>query len=93
MSRFLLWTPAFVRAMRRFVKKHPQAEAKVRSVLEQLAADALEPSLKAHKLGGVMVDSWTCSAGYDLRIICEFVGHEGSEAIRLLTIGTHDEVY
>ena len=32
-------------------------------------------------------------AGYDLRIVFELVEYEGSEAILLQTVGTHDEVY
>jgi mRNA-degrading endonuclease YafQ of YafQ-DinJ toxin-antitoxin module len=38
-------------------------------------------------------ESWSCSSGYDLRIIFKFVEHEESQAILLETIGTHDEVY
>ena len=30
---------------------------------------------------------------YSLRILFEFVQHEGAEAILLQTVGTHDEVY
>jgi len=48
--------------------------------------------LKTHKLKGELAGSWACSAGYDLRIVFEFVQHEGNEAILLQTIGTHDEV-
>jgi mRNA interferase YafQ len=40
-----------------------------------------------------MVGSWACSAGYDMRIVFEFVQYEGAEAILLQTVGTHDEVY
>ena len=32
-------------------------------------------------------------AGYDLRIVFEFVQHEGAEAILLQAVGTHDQVY
>ena len=49
--------------------------------------------LKTHKRKGELAGSWACSAGYDLRILFEFVQHEGAEAILLHTIGTHDEVY
>ena len=41
------------------------------------------------KLGG----SWACSAGYDLRVVFQFVQHKGAEAILLESLGTHDEVY
>jgi len=37
--------------------------------------------------------SWAASAGSDLRIVFEMVNYEGSEAILLQTVGTHDEVY
>lgn len=30
---------------------------------------------------------------HDLRILFEFIQHEGALAILLLTVGTHDEVY
>ena len=45
--------------------------------------------------GGPSEGVWACSAGYDLRLLFEFVQQEqeGMEAIFLLTIGTHDEVY
>ena len=57
------------------------------------AADAFQAALKTHKLKGELAGSWACSAGYDLRLIFEFVQHEGAEAILLQNIGTHDEVY
>jgi mRNA interferase YafQ len=44
-------------------------------------------------LRGLLAGCWACSAGYDLRIVFEFVQHEGAEAILLLAMGTHDQVY
>jgi mRNA-degrading endonuclease YafQ of YafQ-DinJ toxin-antitoxin module len=58
-----------------------------------LAADAFDTKLKTHKLKGDLAGVWACSAGRDLRVLFEFVTHEGAEAILLLTVGTHDEVY
>ena len=55
--------------------------------------DAFQAVLKTHKLKGELTGSWACSAGYDLRLIFEFVQHAGAEAILLQNIGTHDEVY
>jgi mRNA-degrading endonuclease YafQ of YafQ-DinJ toxin-antitoxin module len=65
----------------------------VRDALHSLAEDAFEASLKTHKLKGDLAGSWACSASYDLRIVFEFVEHEGAEAILLQSVGTHDEVY
>jgi addiction module RelE/StbE family toxin len=91
--RLLLRSTAFVRAARRLVKKQPQAIETLRATLELLSEDAFNPQLRTHKLKGEFEGSWACSAGYDLRIVFEFVQHQGAEAILLLTIGTHDEVY
>ena len=74
-------------------KKNPEAAAALQTALESLAADAFHPALKTHKLKGELAGSWACSVGYDLRIVFQFVDHEGAEAILLETIGTHDEVY
>ncbi|HJQ81306.1 MAG TPA: type II toxin-antitoxin system YafQ family toxin [Lacipirellulaceae bacterium] len=93
MRRELIRTTRFVRAVRRHLKKRRHAAANVRQTLEILAADAFDPRLKTHKLTGELEGVWACSAGYDLRILFEFVQVEGNEAILLLTMGTHDEVY
>jgi mRNA-degrading endonuclease YafQ of YafQ-DinJ toxin-antitoxin module len=93
MKRPLLRSNAFVRAARRIVRRNPQLAQDIRTSLELLSEDAFHPLLRTHKLKGKLEGSWACSAGYDLRIIFEFVQHEGSEAILLETIGTHQEVY
>lgn len=93
MRRLLLQSTAFVRAARRLVKKNPETGPILHAALQSLAQDAFAPAFKTHKLKGDLTGSWACSAGYDLRIVFEFVQHEGAEAILLQTIGTHDEVY
>lgn len=93
MNRELVRTNTFVRSLRRIVKKHPDADPTIEKVLQIIAEDAFDPRLKTHKLKGQLDGIWACSAGYDLRILFEFVMREQIEAILLLTIGTHDEVY
>ena len=93
MRRNLLQSAAFVRAARRLVKKHREAAPLLQRALAALAEDAFQPAMKTHKLKGDMTGSWACSVGYDLRIVFEFVQHEGAEAVLLQTVGTHDEVY
>ena len=93
MSRTLLRSAAFARDLRRWLKTRPGAVADVQAALEQLSADAAHPSLRSHKLRGRLAGCWACSAGYDLRIVYEFVPHHGAEGILLLALGTHDEVY
>lgn len=93
MKRVLLRSNAFVRAARKIVRKNPQVSEDIRAALGLLAEDAFHPLLRTHKLKGKLEGSWACSAGYDLRIIFEFVPYEGSEAILLESIGTHREVF
>jgi addiction module RelE/StbE family toxin len=91
--RTLLRSPAFGRDLRRWLKAHPDTAASIEATLEQLSADAVHPSLRTHKLRGPLAGCWACSAGYDLRIVFEYTQHEEQEAILLLALGTHDEVY
>lgn len=93
MRRVLLQSSAFVREARRVLKKRPNIAPHLEVALAALMEDAFQPGLKSHKLKGDLAGSWACSAGYDLRIIFEFVQHDGAEAILLQSIGTHDEVY
>mgnify|MGYP001227085745 CR=1 FL=1 len=93
MTRTLLRSPAFGRDLRRWLKSHPQGAAAIEAALEQLSADAAHPSLRTHKLRGPLAGCWACSVGHDLRVVFEYVQHEGQEAILLLAFGTHDEVY
>ncbi len=92
-NRLLLRSSAFVRAARRAVKKNPRLAEDIRATLEQLTEDAFHPKLRTHKLKGKLENAWACSAGYDLRIVFKLVEHERSEAVLLMTVGTHEEVY
>lgn len=93
MKRLLLRSPAFGRDLRSWLKSRPDTAAALEATLELLAADASHPTLRTHKLRGTLAGCWACSAGYDLRIVFEYVQHEGAEAILLSALGTHDQVY
>ena len=93
MSRVLLPTKAFLRTARRLTKRNPSLADDLEAALELLAADAHHPALRTHKLKGKLAKSWACTAGYDLRIVFQFVRPGAAEAILLEAVGTHDEVY
>ena len=93
MNRALLRSPAFARDLRNWLKSHPDAAASIEATLAQMSIDAAHPSLRTHKLRGPLSGCWACSAGYDLRVVFEYTQHEGAEAILLLALGTHDQVY
>jgi addiction module RelE/StbE family toxin len=92
-TRPLLRSSSFVRAAQRLLKKQPSAASALSQALQLLAEDAFHPKLKTHKLKGRLQGSWASSVGYDLRIVFDLVQYEGSEAVLLLTVGTHEEVY
>jgi addiction module RelE/StbE family toxin len=93
--RMLIWGKTFVRAFKRTIKKHPNLRVDIEETLKMLAEDPFAPQLETHKLKGKLSGSWACSAGYDLRIIFDFVKspRQQEDDIFLLEIGTHDEVY
>ena len=74
-------------------ERHPAMGDDLQAALELLVEDAHHPALRTHKLKGKLAKSWACSAGYDLRIVFQFVRHGAQEAILLEAVGTHDEVY
>jgi len=88
-----LQSPAFGRDLKKWLKSHSDAADAIAGTLEQLSADASHASLRTHKLRGPLAGCWSCSAEHDLRIVFEYVEHEGAEAIHLLSLGTHAQVY
>ncbi len=93
MTRALIRSPTFLRALKKLFKKQPGCVPAVEAALKLLAADAFDPRLGTHKLSAELAGTWACSAGYDLRILFSFAQHKGAEVLVLETIGTHDQVY
>lgn len=93
MKRELVFSPAFERAAKQIIKKGPATKQAIAATLTALEDDASHPSLKTHKLKGQLKGRFACSGGYDLRIVFKLIEHEGREAILLLSVGTHDDVY
>lgn len=93
--RVLIFDESFRRALKRRCKNRPKLQAKVLTTLSLLEIDPFSPTLKTHKLQGELKDLWSCSVEYDFRIIFYFQQFEDEEeeAIVLVDIGTHDEVY
>lgn len=85
----------FIRAFKRVIKKYPHLRNDIEETLELLVENPYAPILATHKLKGKLSGLWACSAGYDMRIIFDFVKSENQteEDILLLGIGTDDDVY
>ncbi|MBW1759837.1 MAG: type II toxin-antitoxin system mRNA interferase toxin, RelE/StbE family [Deltaproteobacteria bacterium] len=93
--RTLIWSNAFTRSFKRWIRKRPVLNNDIAEILRLLVVNPFTPELETHKLKGKLSGSWACSAGYDLRIVFDFVKEEkgGEDDILLLAMGTHDEVY
>jgi len=89
------WTAKSQRSFKRLIRRSPQLRPLIEKTLRQLAEDPYHPSLRTHKLIGDLSDIWSCSVDYNHRILFEFVPKSESDldAILLLNIGSHDEVY
>lgn len=91
----IAWSPKSIRAFKRIVRRNPQLRPLIEQTLRQLAEDPFFPSLRTHKLAGNLSDIWSCSIDYNYRILFEFVTNpdDNEEAILLLNLGSHNEVY
>jgi len=77
------------------MRRRPDLYNDIAEALRLLLVNQFAPQLETHKLKGKLSGSWACSAGYNLRIVFDFVKAEKDkdDDILLLAIGTHDEVY
>ena len=81
----------FIKKASKFFKKHPNLKDKFKKVIYQLIEDPFHQSLKTHKLKGELKDFYSCSINYEYRIVLSIVIVDN--AIYLVDIGSHDEVY
>lgn len=84
---------AFKKSYKRYLTKHPESIHQINEALLQLESDPRAASLKTHKLQGEWKGFFACSAGYNLRIVFEFIEDKLDTYIVLIDIGTHDKVY
>jgi mRNA interferase YafQ len=91
----LNWSSSYGKAFKKTIKNNPEAKNKILAAMKLLQEDPFTPSLKTHKLKGILEGNWSCSVNYDLRIVFDFVKNQTTDEteILLMNIGTHDEVY
>jgi mRNA-degrading endonuclease YafQ of YafQ-DinJ toxin-antitoxin module len=78
------------------IRQNPQLRLLVERSLQRLAEDPFHPALRTHKLAGDLAGIWACSIDYSYRILFEFINdpdNDEEDAILLLNLGSHDEVY
>ena len=91
MNYTLEYSKNFVKKVARFLKKHPDLKDKLYKTFEFLEKNPFHPSLRLHKLSGVLKEFYSISLDMKYRIIIDLIIED--EKIILLDIGTHDEVY
>jgi mRNA-degrading endonuclease YafQ of YafQ-DinJ toxin-antitoxin module len=84
-------TPAFLRALKRYDRAHPDLRPVVHRVLTDLEQDPDQPSLRLHPLRGELAGRHAVRVTYSDRIVLILQRHAG--ALVLLDIGTHDDAY
>jgi len=65
--RTLIWSNAFTRSFKGWMRKRPDINSDIAETLRLLPVNPFAPQLETHKLKGKLSGSWACSAGYDLR--------------------------
>jgi addiction module RelE/StbE family toxin len=83
------YTTPFKKSFKKIIAKKPDVVFAVIEKLLLLSKEPGHPSLKLHKLKGRLNEFYAISIEYNLRITLEIE----SDLVRLLDIGTHDEVY
>jgi addiction module RelE/StbE family toxin len=89
MRRKIKFAESFPKKAKKLLKKNPSLEDVFREVLHNLSEDVFTPSLNTHVLSGELRGKYACSLIHDLRIIFNL----SDDAVHLLDIGSHDEVY
>ena len=87
--RRLVLSQRFKKNLKDFLLKHRELENIFHEKIDLLQQDPHCPSLKTHKLTGKLKNYWALSITYEYRLVFAI----DEEAIYLLAIGTHDEVY
>ena len=86
----ILWDSGFTRSYKKLTKRNSLLKEKINETIILLELDPYDPILKSHKLSGNLDGLWSCSVGYDCRIVFEFLENN---SLLLIAVGSHDNVY
>ncbi len=91
MSFCIVYTPGYNKRAAKFLKKHPELCSQYENTLKLLELDPYHPSLRLHRLKGVLNCLHSISINLSYRITLEIIIHD--EQLIPVDIGSHDEVY
>ncbi|MBI5277098.1 MAG: plasmid stabilization protein [Burkholderiales bacterium] len=87
----LVFTESYLRIAVRFLRPHPDLKRQYGKTLALLEANPHHPSLRLHALAGKHDGVHSVSINLSYRITLEFLIRD--QAITLVNVGSHDEVY
>jgi proteic killer suppression protein len=87
----LIFTESYTRRAVKFLKRHPALRNQYRKTLELLELNPKHPSLRLHKLTGLLAELHSVSINISYRLTLEFLV-EGN-TILPVNIGKHEDVY
>lgn len=82
-------TSRFDRRLVAFVKAHPDLHDKIEDLIDSLSKNPFNHKSKTHPLTGKLKGLHAASINWHYRLVFEI----SLEAITLINIGSHDEVY
>jgi mRNA-degrading endonuclease YafQ of YafQ-DinJ toxin-antitoxin module len=91
MGYSLIFTESYEKIERRFLKRHLDLRERYQKTLAILEQDPFHPSLRLHALEGRLSGLHAVSINLQYRITLELELHE--QAITLVSVGSHGEVY
>lgn len=81
--------PELFKKFKEINKKNPKLSKKIQKQLKFFSENSKHPSLKNHKLKGILSERWSISIEGNIRMIYYI---NNNEAV-FFDIGTHDEIY
>ena len=91
MSYRIVYTPSYNRRAAKFLKKHPELYSQYEKALKLLEVNPYHPSLRLHRLKGVLNSLCSISINLSYRITLEIIIQD--EQLILVDIGGHDDIY
>lgn len=82
-------TTRFDRRLKSFVTSHPELRNKTLDLIDRLALDPFHSLNKAHMLTGTLKGIWAADINYHYRMLFLI----SDDAVTLVNVGSHDEVY
>ena len=86
----IAFSPSFERNFRKRFKGRTPLQEKFWQRVEIFLENPFDSRLRTHKLTGSLIELWSFSIEYDIRVVFYFVA---DDKVVFVDIGTHDEVY